>query len=336
MDHQGLRVVITGASSGIGRATAEAFAAKGARLVLAARGQERLEEAVAACRALGATAVGVVTDVTDMAAVRSLAERAKAELGGIDLWASIVGAGVVGRYHEVPFDQHEQVIRANLLSHMGEAHAVLPIFIGQGRGTWVNMISLGGFASTPWAAAYGASKFGLKGFSEALRGELAGYPHIHVCDVYPAFVDTPGIGHAANATARRLSAPPPVIDARRVAAAIVGLARRPRATTSVGSMTRAIRLGHLLAPTLTAKSMYGFIAGYMRQAEPAPVTQGSLFTPSDGPGGIDGGLRSPRQRAMGLGAFAVLAAGIGTVALMKGRRTRNATPSPSGHVTAKP
>jgi short-subunit dehydrogenase len=81
---------------------------------------------------------------------------------------------------------------------MNEAHAVLPIFLAQDRGTWVNMISVGGFLATPYAAAYSASKFGLRGFSEALRGDLSKKPHIHVCDVYPTFVDTPGIDHAVT------------------------------------------------------------------------------------------------------------------------------------------
>jgi len=317
MDYTKLAVVITGASSGVGLATAEAFARKGARLVLVARGEETLNEAAAKVRELGAEVTAIPADVTDAEAVRRLVARAREALGRIDIWVSNVGVGVVGRYHEVPFDQHEQVIRANLLSHMAEAHAVLPVFLEQERGIWVDMISLGGFASTPWAAAYGASKFGLKGFSEALRGELAAHPHIHVCDVYPAFLDTPGIAHAANETGKKLSAPPPVADARRVAEAIVRLAKHPRATTVVGSMAHAIRLGHFFAPGLTAKSMYGFISAYFERAEPGKRTAGNLFESGGGPASVDGGLRSPKQRAIGLAAVGVLAAGLGAFALAK-------------------
>ena len=77
----------------------------------------------------------------------------------------------------------------NLVAHMNDVHAVLPIFLAQDRGTWVNMISAGGFVATPYAAAYSASKFGLRGFSAALRGEVSKRPHIHICDVCPTFVN---------------------------------------------------------------------------------------------------------------------------------------------------
>ena len=74
---------------------------------------------------------------------------------------------------------------------MNDVHAVIPIFIERGQGIFINAISLGAFAATPFAAAYGASKFGLKGFSEALRAELVEFPNIHICDVYAAFIDSP-------------------------------------------------------------------------------------------------------------------------------------------------
>ena len=247
----GATIVITGASSGIGQATAQAFARRGARLVLAARGAEALERVANECRDLGAeTAVAVPTDVTDADAVRHLARRAL-ELGRkIDMWVSNVGVGAVGRFQDTPIEAHEQIIRANLIGHINDAHAVLPVFLRQRFGTFVNMISLGGFAAAPFATAYSASKFGLKGFSEALRAELIDEPGIRICDVYPAFIDTPGLRHGANYTGRALSAPPPVYDARRVAAAIVGLAWIRRDTTVVGSSAHAIRLGHFLAPAL--------------------------------------------------------------------------------------
>ncbi|WP_238384211.1 SDR family NAD(P)-dependent oxidoreductase [Teichococcus vastitatis] len=162
----GATVVITGASSGIGQATAEAFAREGARLVLAARGPEALEQVAARCRELGAAVAAVPTDITDTEAVQALAERAVQFGCGIEVWVSVVGTGAVGRFHEVPMAAHEQVIRANLLGHMNDAHAVLPVFLRQERGVLININSVGGYASVPFAAAYGASKFGLRGFTE--------------------------------------------------------------------------------------------------------------------------------------------------------------------------
>jgi short-subunit dehydrogenase len=310
---RGATVVITGASSGIGQATAEAFARQGARLVLVARDRDAIEEAADGCRDLGAETLAIAADVTDAVAMSEVALQA-AEFGnGIDVWVSNVGTGAVGAFHEVPLEAHEQVIRTNLIGHMNDAYAVLPIFLEQGHGVFVNMISLGGFAAAPFAAAYSASKFGLRGFSEALRGELIHHKDIHVCDVYPSFVDTPGIAHGANYTGKELSAPPPVLDARRVADAIVRLALRPKPTTMIGAPTALIRLGHAISPELTTRAMALFLEVYFRRAPQTPIDSGNLFQPPSHAGGIDGGLRSPAQRtgvagvALGLGALAILA-----------------------------
>jgi short-subunit dehydrogenase len=313
------RVVITGASSGIGRATAELFAARGARLVLAARGEDALEEVAIRCRALGGEAHVIPTDVIDGDAVKRLAQAAALRLGGIDFWFSDVGVGVVGRFHEVPLTEHRRVIEANLIGHVNDAHAVLPIFLDQGHGTFVNMISVGGFVATPWAAAYSASKFGLRGLSEALRAELSLHPRIHICDVYPTFVDTPGIEHAANHTGGRLSVPPGVLDPRKVARAVVRLADRPRNTTAVGAPVLGLKLTQFLAPNVSAAVMNGFFRYYFSRAEAVPETSGALF----GPGmsaGIDGGFRRPDQRRKAALAVGGLFAAAGLVAWGSRRR----------------
>lgn len=312
------RVVITGASSGIGQATAEAFAREGARLVIAARDGDALEEVARRCRQIGAEALVVPTDVTQPDEVAALARRAVDFAGGIDVWVSNVGVGAVGAFHEVPLEAHEQVIRANLMGHMNDAYAAIPIFLRQGHGVFVNMISLGGFAAAPFAAAYSASKFGLRGFAEALRGELSPWPRIHVCDVYPAFVDAPGIAHGANYTGRALSAPSPLLDPRRVARVITGLARNPRPTTMIGAPTVLVRLGHAISPELSTRLMAGFLRSYFDRAPLAAPTSGNLFAPPADPGGIDGGLRSPSRgnrgallALAGVGLAAGLALGLG-------------------------
>jgi len=294
--HAATRVVITGASSGIGAATAIAFAAKGARLVLAARGQAGLDDVARRCRAVGGIADIHVVDTTDAAAVAALATAARTMLGGIDLWFSCVGVGVVGRYHEVPIADHARVIDTNLLSHMNDAHAVLPIFLAQDRGTWVNMISVGGFVATPYAAAYAASKFGLRGFSEALRAEVSKRPHIHVCDVYPTFVDTPGIDHAGNYTGAKLSLPPGSLAPETVAKAVVRLARHPRNTTVIGAPAIALKLGQFAAPNLGAAMMNGFMDVWADRAAPGENTPGTIFAAPAGASGPDGGRRHPDRR----------------------------------------
>jgi short-subunit dehydrogenase len=312
------RIVIAGGSSGIGAATAEVFAQRGARIVLAARNQEALDTVADNCRRLGGEVMVVPTDVTDAAAVRELAHLARDWLGEIDLWFSNVGIGVVGKFHEVPLADHRRVIDANLIGHINEAHAVLPIFIAQRRGIFVNMISIGGFAPAPWAAAYTASKFGLRGLSQALRGELADYPEIHICDVYPTFVDTPAIRHAGNYTGGKTSVPPGVLDPRHVARTVLRLADRPRATTGVGAPAAAMKLIQV-APALPARLMNRFMGRYFAQAEPAPPTSGNLFEPPEDDGRIDGGFRRPKQRKAATLIAGAVAGGV-VLALLRGTR----------------
>lgn len=312
MKRNSQRIVITGASSGIGAATAIAFARQGCHLVLGARGREGLDDVAQRCRDAGGRAEVGVVDVTDAAAVRAFATEARDALGGIDLWFSDVGIGVVGKYVDVPIADHQRVIESNLVSHMNDAHAVIPIFVEQGYGTWVNMISAGGFVTTPYAAAYSASKFGLRGFSEALRAELNEYPNIHVCDVYPTFVDTPGIHHAANYTGARLAYPPGVLAPETVADAIVQLARRPRDTTVIGAPASLLKLAQFANPITTAL-MNRFMNAWSRKAAHVPDTTGTIYAPPPGPSGIHGGQRrTPRggNTALVIGA-AVAAAAIG-------------------------
>src|SRR3546814_17897993 len=110
-----------GASSGIGRATAEAFAKKGWSLVLAARSREDLEIVASHCRPLDAQVLVVPTDVGDAEAVRALAEVARDFTGKVDLWFSNVGVVAVGKFLDVPIDTHEQIVRSNLIGHMTDS-----------------------------------------------------------------------------------------------------------------------------------------------------------------------------------------------------------------------
>ena len=304
--------VITGASSGIGHATALAYAGAGHAVVLAARGRDGLEAVAKACRDFGAEALVVPTDVADATAVSRLAEAAIERFGGIDTWINNVGVGVVGLFDRTPIEAHRRVIEANLIGHMNGAHAALAHFRRRRRGTLINMISIGGFAASPYAAAYSASKFGVRGFSEALRAEMAGLPDVHVCEVYPTFVDTPGIGHGANHTGRTVKPPPPLLDPREVAATLLSLATRPRPSTSIGIVAWPGRIAHALAPDLVGKVTMQLTEAALARADPAPVHDGNLYEPSVGTA-IDGGFRDARKAAAAPAAAAALfaAAAIG-------------------------
>jgi len=317
MNYPTRRVVIMGASSGIGAATAIAFARQGAQLVLGARGQEGLEDVAWRCRQAGGSAEIRVVDATDADAVAAFARFARRSLGEIDLWFSNVGAGVVGKFADVPLADHHRVIETNLITHMNDAHAVLPIFQEQDHGIWVNMISAGGFVASPYAAAYSASKFGLRGFSEALRAEVGNRRHIHICDVYPLFVDTPGFKHAANYTGARMKFPPGVLAPETVADAVVELGRRPRATTAVGAPASMLKFSAFATPHLAAAGMNRFLSVWSKKAKRTPITEGALYEPTARADGLYSGQRR-RSKQVGNGSNKALVVGATVVAAALG------------------
>lgn len=289
-------VVITGASSGIGRATAQAFARQRARLVLAARDRAALDEVVAECEAEGASALAVCTDVTSSEQMQALAaEAATFGDGRIDIWINNAGVGAVGDFEQTPLEAHEQVLQTDLLGYLRGAYVAWPYFKKQRRGILINTLSLGSWVAQPYAAAYSASKYGLRGLSEALRGELGEYRDIHVCDIYPAVIDTPGFRDGANFTGHALKPPPPVYDPHRVAEAMVSCALNPKPTTTVGSAAVLARAAHFLLPGFAQLS--GWLTRRGLNRSPASATSpGNLFAPPSGQRRVDGGWRKPTRR----------------------------------------
>lgn len=305
MNHvEGLSIVVTGASSGIGRATALALARGGARLTLAARGARELEATASECMAQGGAAIAVPTDVTDAEAVEKLASAALQAFGRLDVWINGVGVGAFGRFEDTPIGANRRVIEVNLLGALNGAHAALDHFRRQGRGIIINVNSLGAWVPSPYAAAYGASKWGLLGFSESLRAELSDAPGIAVCDVFPSFVNTPGLEHGANYVGRALTAPPPVIQPEAVARAIVSLIRRPRRVSAVGSQAKLARLAGALAPRVAGWVASRVIAAYLRRAPKAPTTDGNLFETAGPANRLRGKLGGQNAKLLGAGVAA--------------------------------
>lgn len=302
-------VVITGASSGAGRAIAIECAKNGSQLVLAARREQTLNEVVKECETLGADAISVVTDVTVSEQVKHLAERAKEWGGKIDVWVNNAGVLAAGRFEETPVKVHDQVIKTNLIGYIHGAHAVMPYFKQQGYGIIINNISVGGWFPTPFAVGYTASKFGLRGFSEALKGELSSWPNIHVCDLFPAFLDTPGIQHAANYTGRYLKPAPPVYDPIEVAQAVVELSVNPQRAKTIGSAATFLRVVHSVFPVLSRSITAGVVQKYLNAAKPLPVTPGNIFEPQEYGTSIHGGWGMQPQQQKSLARKALLAAG---------------------------
>ncbi|MBC8032831.1 MAG: SDR family oxidoreductase [Chitinophagaceae bacterium] len=289
-------VVITGASSGVGRAMAIELAQSGANLVLAARRSEALEEVAAECNELGGNAIAVVTDVRSADSIKLLAEKSFIFGGKIDVWINNAGVLAAGALDEIPANVNEEIIKTNLIGYILGAQAVIPYFKKQGYGTLINNISVGGWFAVPYGAAYTASKFGIRGFSEALKGELNNYRNIHVCDLFPGFLDTPGIQHAANYTGKAIMPAPPVYHPQKVASAVKSLIENPRSSTTVGAAAGFLGLSYRWFPLLSRNITASIVRSYLKNAEPSEITSGNSIHPVYYGTSVEGGWRkSPRQ-----------------------------------------
>lgn len=298
-DLRGAVVVLTGASSGIGRVTARKFAERGARLVLAARDREALDEVARLCEQRGAQALAVVTDVRDEQQVLSLRKAAVERFGGIDVWINDAAVYMLGPFERVPAEQFRALFETNVMGVVHGSQAALLQFREQGRGTLINIGSAAGKASYAQASAYCASKHAVHALHEVLRQELAD-TDIDACLVAPSTIDTPLFQHAANYTGRAIRAMPPVYSPEDVADAIVHSAQTPRRERTVGGVARAMALMQQLAPALWERLQPRLVEREHLEPEPAPDSAGNIARPlephSDSGGWKNGPPRAEPQR----------------------------------------
>lgn len=244
---QGQVAIITGASSGIGRATALAFAREGVQLVLAARREERLREVAAAVEAMGVGSLVVPTDVAVERTVGIMIEEAIARFGRIDILVNNAGYGLFAAVEETTTEALTRIMQVNFVGAFYATKAVLPIMQRQRRGHIINVSSVVGRRGLPFSGAYCATKSAMIAFSESLRLELAG-TGINVSVVCPAGTATEFFDVAETKLPQRSRPIGPVQSAERVAQAIVEVARRPRPEIMTYKPARLLAVLNALAP----------------------------------------------------------------------------------------
>ena len=298
--------MITGASSGIGRAAAALFAQEGSRLVLAARAHGPLDGVVQESEHCGARAIAVPTDVRDEDAVENLAHRAVEEFGRLDVWVNGAGVMAYGRFEQVPADVFRAVIDTNLMGQVHGARAALRCFREQRSGVVINMSSVWGRVSSPDVSAYVTSKFAVRAFSECLRQELRDLPDVDVATMLPQAVDTPIFDRAANYAGHAARPIPPVLDPETVAEGIIACARSPKREVTYSRAGRLIELAHTTTPSLWQRFLPpAFEAGNYGERTLAP-TPGGVLEPVRDPYAIYGGWRHERRRELARALAAAL------------------------------
>ncbi len=234
-------MAITGASSGIGEATAIAFARRGARLELGARRLEKLNAVAQRCRQAGSPDVNVrLLDVGQPASARAFIAATLRDHERLDVLVNNAGTGWIGRVHQMPEDKVDELITTNFRGVINTTQAALPWMLERRRGVIINVASVAGFRPSPYSAIYSATKHAVVGFSHALRGELSG-TGIKVCVVYPGVT-------SGTEFFNDLGPPIGVVQysASWVANLVVRTARFPRRD----AMVAPLRLFHIAEPLL--------------------------------------------------------------------------------------
>lgn len=240
----GTRAIVTGASRGIGRATAAALAARGARLGLMARSRDPLEELAGE---LGGETVVLAADVGDRESVGAAVGRFVEQAGGVELLVANAGIAHYAPFTELPIERAEEMVRINVLGTLYTVKAALPHMLDRAAGHVVVVASGASLRAFPWAATYGATKSAQSAFAEALRHELSG-TGVSVSTVFPGEIATDLHAHERDRMPdwyRGSDAIPP----QRVAEAIVRVVEDDRRTAYVPPIVRALGI-NALAPRL--------------------------------------------------------------------------------------
>jgi NAD(P)-dependent dehydrogenase (short-subunit alcohol dehydrogenase family) len=285
-------VVVTGASGGIGRATAQLFAARGDTVALLARGPRGLDGARRDVESVGARAATYVVDTADAAAVDKVAEQIEEELGEIDVWVNVAFTSVFARFVDIEPEEFERVTQVTYLGFVNGTRSALRRMLPRDRGTIVQVGSTLAYRGIPLQSAYCGAKHATQGFHESVRTELLHEGSaVRVTMVQMPAVNTPQFSWVLSRLARQAQPVPPIYQPEVAARAVVYAADHPRRREYwVGETTMATLLANAVAPGLLDR--YLARTGYDAQQteQPKPSEQpANLWDPADGEDGHDYG-----------------------------------------------
>ncbi|SDO36773.1 Short-chain dehydrogenase [Nakamurella panacisegetis] len=328
-------VVVTGASGGIGRATALAFGARGDTVALLARGDTGLAAAAQEVRDAGGTALVVPLDVADPDAVAAAVEHIETELGPIDVWVNVAFTSVFSPFEKITPQEYKRVTEVSYLGYVYATMAVLPRMKARDRGTIVQVGSALAYRGIPLQTAYCGAKHAIQGFHEALRCELLhDKSNVHVTMVQMPAVNTPQFSWVLSRLPHQAQPVPPIYQPEFAARGVLWAADHPkRREYWVGGSTAATLAANAIAPGLLDRYLgrVGF-ANQQTEQKVSPDAPENLWNAADGADGRDFGARGifDRQAVRGKGQLwashhhgSLLAAGAATLtaaAVLLGRK----------------
>jgi short-subunit dehydrogenase len=292
-----LSVVITGASSGIGKATAIEFANHQASMILCSRSEANLQTTARECENRGARVIIYPLDMTDELRLKAVADRAVQEFGKLDVWVNDAAVGLFGRLEDLPSETVRRIVEVNFLGYVYGCRAAIPHMRRQGKGIIINVSSLASIAGLPYQSLYASTSSAINTLGSCLRMETIDKPRIKICTLVLPSIDTPMLQHAGNYTGRAVRAFPPVYTARRAARTIIRMVARPRKQVILGVPAKIVVAIKRLMPFLTEKRIAVMAEKGHFKMQSSPHTPGNLFQPMSHEEMISGGWLK-RQPAM--------------------------------------